>query len=259
MTAIDPKAAAWFEALAAAHRETLTFQEIRKGVVALSRIYVEQRGRIGGDVFSGAGKRAAFACFYTPLHYLLIRHILSEVATSSPRRIIDLGCGLLAASAAWAHHAAAASETTQILGIDQNPWAARQARASLRALGVRGRVLQKSLERAPRPESKDAVVAAFTVNELGETTRDGLLSTLSKASRSGVSFLIVEPIARRAVPWWSPWSDRIESLGGRADEWRFDQTLPAFVGELDHAAGLHHGKLSGRSLYLPGRSKIERE
>lgn len=253
MTPLEPRAERWLAALATRHRKDLRFAEIRKGVVALSKIYVEERGRIGKDVFSGAGKRAAFACFYTPLHFLLVRRILATLHTgAAPKRVTDLGCGLLAAGAAWATSSAPAPE---ILGFERHPWAASEARASLRALGLRGRVHASSLERAPRPGGGDAVVAAFAVNELSDDARPELLEKMLSGAARGCSVLVVEPLAKRAIRWWPEWSTRFEALGGRSDEWRFDANLPSFVAELDRAAGLDHRQLSGRSLYLAGRPR----
>ena len=64
----------------------------------------------------------------------------------------------------------------------------------------------------------DAVVAAFAVNELEDGARKALREKLLLSR--GVSVLIVEPIARRIHPWWTPWRDAFEERGGRADEWR---------------------------------------
>ena len=47
MMSSDEAFLSWLETLRARELERLTFQEIRKGVVALSRIYVEERGRLG--------------------------------------------------------------------------------------------------------------------------------------------------------------------------------------------------------------------
>ena len=47
---------AWFESLEARHRESLTFAEIRKGLQALSSLYVERREKLGkGAALEGAG------------------------------------------------------------------------------------------------------------------------------------------------------------------------------------------------------------
>lgn len=246
---------AWVDALRRRHTQALTFPEIRKGVVALSRIYVQERNRIGGNVFAGAGKRAAFACFYTPLHYLLVHGIVTrlDAIEPPPSRIVDLGCGLLPAGAAWAR---AAGGRADIVGVDQSSWALGEARASLGALGLRARLLKKRIADAPRPQRGEALVAAFAVNELSDDDgeRKKLLERLVSSVRGGATVLIVEPIARRAATWWTEWSDVVTAEGGRADEWRFGVELPAFVAELDRASGLNHRELSGRSLFMRGSS-----
>jgi hypothetical protein len=244
---------AWVAWLRERHFETLTFPEIRKGVVALSRIYVEERNRIGTNVFDGAGKRAAFACFYTPLHYLLVHRIVTALGAHEPppRRIVDVGCGLLPAGAAWAH---AAGGRPRVVGVDQSAWAVAEAKASLGVLAVHARIHQKRIGEAPMPKRGEAVVAAFTVNELANELRDKLLDRLVRAARRGASVLVVEPIARRAAKWWNGWADVVRAEGGRDDEWRFpigsDVELPPIVAELDRAARLDHRELTGRSLFL---------
>ncbi len=240
---------AWVEALRARHMEALTFTEIRKGVVALSRIYVEERNRIGNNVFDGAGKRAAFACFYSPLHYLLVRHIVEELGAHNPppSRIVDLGCGLMAASAAWAH---TCDRESKLVGVDLSAWAVAEARSSLGPLGLRAKLIQGRIDKAPVPRRKEALVAAFAVNELAEDARERLLRRLVDSRQRGASVLIIEPIARRANRWWEEWSNVFTAQGGQADEWRFPVELPQFVAELDRASGLNHRELSGRSLFL---------
>lgn len=248
---------AWVDELRRRHTQALTFPEIRKGVVALSRIYVEERNRIGSNVFAGAGKRAAFACFYTPLHYLLVHGIVTrlEAHEPPPSRIVDLGCGLLPAGAAWAR---AAGGRASLVGVDQSSWALAEARASLGALGLRARLLNKAIADAPRPHRGEALVAAFAVNELSgdrdDDRRKKLLERIVSSARQGATVLIVEPIARRQARWWDEWSEAIIACGGRADEWRFRVELPAFVSELDRASGLNHRELSGRSLFIRGSS-----
>jgi len=242
----------WLEALRARQGERLTFPEIRKGVTALSRIYVEERGRIGADVFGGAGKRAAFACFYTPLHFLLVREIVLALDAQDPppRRILDLGCGLAPASAAWS---LAAGGTSFILGVERQGWAAGEARRSLQGLGLRGRIVRQSVERAPRIGTGDGVVAAFAVNEFEAGARTTLLKRLLAAKKAAI--LIIEPIARRDHPWWTAWSRAFVEAGGRDDAWRFEVELPDWLSELDRASGLEHRELTGKSLFLRGSSE----
>ena len=74
---------AYLAALEARHRAELTFAEIRRALQALSSLYVERRVRMpGGDALAGAGKRAAFALYYGPLHFLLVREIVRAFGRS---------------------------------------------------------------------------------------------------------------------------------------------------------------------------------
>ncbi len=244
----------WIDEIQERYGRTLTFPEIRKGVVALSRIYVEERRRIdGGAAFDGAGKRAAFACFYGPLHFLLIREIVSALGAERepPRRILDLGCGLAVAAAAWA---TLCEPPPQVAGFEKSSWAADEARWLLARLRLRGRIHQKPLQEAPPAGRGDGIVAAYTVNELDSTGRSKLLDRLLAAARRGASVLVVEPLARRTSPWWPEWQERFVGASGRADEWRFAVPLPPSLALLDRASGLDHRELTGRSLYLQARA-----
>jgi len=242
----------WIAEIQERYGRTLTFPEIRKGVVALSRIYVEERRRIDrGAAFDGAGKRAAFACFYSPLHFLLVREIVLALGAERepPRRIFDLGCGLAVAAAAWA---TLCERRPQVVGFEQSSWAADEARWLLARLGLRGRIHQKPLQEAPPAGRGDAIVAAYTVNELEATGREKLLDRLLSAGERGASVLVIEPLARRASPWWPEWREKFLEASGRADEWRFATELPPPLALLDRASGLDHRELTARSLYLRG-------
>src|SRR5258708_33668121 len=95
----------WLEALETRHLADLTFHQVSSALRALSSTYVERRTRIReGGALDGAGKRAAFALFYGPLHYLLVREIVRELGASAGRAnpltsvtkgvpLVDLGCG----------------------------------------------------------------------------------------------------------------------------------------------------------------------
>jgi SAM-dependent methyltransferase len=248
---------AWFAALEARHRQSLTFVEIRRSLQALSSLYVERRERLSaGSVFEGAGKRAAFALFYAPLHFLLMREIVRRLggAEPAPRAILDLGCGTGSAGAAWAIEAGGRAT---LEGRDRNGWALQEARWNAGQLGLRARFTKGDLRAAVATAASPARVAvllAFTVNELEASVRDALLPWLLSASRAGSPVLVVEPLARRALPWWDEWAARVLGLGGRADEWRFSSELPPTLRLLDKAAGLDHRALTGRSLYLPSSS-----
>jgi hypothetical protein len=96
------------------------------------------------------------------------------------------------------------------------------------------------------------VIAAFTANELSDEPRARLLQRLLAAP--GLRVLVVEPIARRSLPWWSGWSRAFLAAGGREDEWRLPADLPDRLRLLGKAAGLDPRELLGRSLYLDASS-----
>jgi SAM-dependent methyltransferase len=221
--AADDPFPAWVDALQRRHRETLTFAEVRKGLQALSSLYVERRQKIaGGAALEGNGKRAAFALYYGPAHFLLVRAIVRALdAASAPvRTIADLGCGTGAAGAAWALETGAAVE-----GVDRSGWAVEEAQWTLARLRVRGRAKKGDVATAVLPAPPGAIVSAFTVNELEESARSRLLVALRDANTRGVRVLIVEPLARR--PDLVGRVGRVfAAAGGRQDEWRFEAALP---------------------------------
>ena len=97
------------EALETRHLAELRFAEVTRALRALSSAYVERRhtGATRGALDS-AGKRAAFAMFYAPLHLLTVQGILAALVgdgtTDAPQRIFDIGCGTGVGGAAWALH-----------------------------------------------------------------------------------------------------------------------------------------------------------
>ena len=241
----------WFSLLWERHTADLTFQEIRKAIQALSQGYVEARGKRVSSALGSAGKRAGFAIFYGPLHFLLLRRICQELEVShrSCNEIVDLGCGTGVGGAAWAIDD---SGNPSILGIDRNSWAAGEAEWTYRTLGLRGKTRTADVNRVRMPQRGSGIIGAYTVNELGSDDRDKLGKTLMEAASRGSSVLVVEPIARRLTPWWSEWARSFLAAGGRTDDWRFEMTLPERLKLMDKAAGLDHRELTGRSLWLPG-------
>src|SRR5437773_8638199 len=92
----------WVAALETRHLADLTFSEVARALRALSSAYVERRRTLAeGSALSGAGKRAAFALFYGPLHYLLVREIAGALGPhpADAKTLVDLGCGTGAAGA----------------------------------------------------------------------------------------------------------------------------------------------------------------
>ena len=240
----------WIGALAVRHQADLTFSEISRSLRALSSTYVERRHRLReGAALTGAGKRAAFALFYGPLHYLLIRDIVRALpgATAAARTLVDLGCGTGVSGAAWACECAA---RPQVIGIDRHPWALSEAGRTYREFRLSARTRQADVATADWPKPPALLLAAFTVNELPAEARDAVLARLLDRASKGDRVLVVEPLAGGVAPWWNAWRDAVARAGGRADEWRLRIALPPIVQKLDRAAGMNHRELTGRSLWL---------
>lgn len=241
---------AWYAALEARHLTTLTFTEVRRALQALSSLYVERRDRLGrGAALDGAGKRAAFSMFYGPLHFLVVREIVRALnaVDPPPRRIVDLGCGTGAAGAAWA---LSAGGRPAVSGVDGSGWAIGEAEWNLRTLGVTATLRRGNLVEAPLGAAGEGIVAAYAVNELDDDARAELLRRLLSAHSKGSRVLVVEPIARRPVPFWPAWADAFRAAGGRDDTWRFPAVFPERMKLLDKAAGLDHRELTARSLWI---------
>ena len=242
--------AAYYQALEERHLAELTFAEVRRALQALSSVYVERRGRLGdGAALDGAGKRAAFALYYGPMHFLLVREIVRALGPGlrAPRRLLDLGCGTGTAGAAWALEC---EPRARVEGVDRSGWAVAEARWTFARLGLDGRATRSDATTAPLPKPPAGILAAFTVNELAEEPRRQLLARLVDAARSGSTVLVVEPISGRVSPWWPEWSEAVGAAGGRENEWRFRPAMPDRLALLGKAAGLDARELTGRSLVL---------
>ncbi|MBI3449038.1 MAG: hypothetical protein HY049_09005 [Acidobacteria bacterium] len=295
---------AWHRSLVQKFSRDLTFPEIRKGVQALSSLYVARRGRLapsGGGAFDGAGKRAGFALFFAPLHFLTIYHAVREIEFDALpfARLWDLGCGTGVGGAAWglAQRFSAALETgpargaaapgLKIVGVDRASFPLDEAAATYRAFGLRSETRRLDLggaagaggsaarpailkigsapstppaRRSKRPEAAsplrgdDAVILAYTLNELPEPSRETLLHDLMIGGRTSRPLVIVEPVARRVAPWWSLWERALgdESLSLHSLEFRKRVELPAWLAEMDRAAGVDHTELTARVMGVIG-------
>lgn len=249
----------WVAALERRYLADLRIQEVTRALRALSAAYVEHRGRGTGRHVRGAldsaGKRAAFAMYYAPLHYIAVLEVVRALGADqpTPASILDLGCGTGAAAAAWA---IAAGSTPVVTGIDRHPWAVSEASRTYRELGLQGRARQgdftgpgfKGFTRFKRFTA--GAVAAYVLNELADAERRRVEDVLVDLGRSGARILVVEPIARGVVPWWPETAERIRSLGGRADVWRLPIEAPPPVMRLGDAAGLNHRELRLQTLFL---------
>lgn len=241
----------WLDNLEDRHRQALSFQEVRRGVQALSSLYVERRSRLGGGAaLDGAGKRAAFATFFAPLHFLLVREIVRALAanTCSFRALLDLGCGTGVAGAAWASEIEPAP---RVSGVDRNPWAASEARWTYTAFGLDGSAKALDMNNF-KPPAGSAIMAAFILNELPDEARERWKASILSTAKRGSPVLVIEPIAKKLSPWWDDWAGDFAAAGGRGDEWRFPVELPERLALMDKATGLDHRELTARSLWLPG-------
>jgi hypothetical protein len=240
----------WLDALERRHLTDLTFSEVSRALRALSSCYVERRGKLSsGAALETRGKRAAFALFYGPLHFAITREIVRAAAPlrTGIRDIVDLGCGSGAAGAAWALEAGA----PRISGMDRNAWAVAEANWTYRQLNLRGRAVQGDIGQfRTRAGNGTAILAAYTLNEVAERTRDQLLEEFLRAAARGARVLVIEPIARRIAPWWTGWRTAFERAGGHAGEWRFPGSLPDRPRALGRAAGLDPRELTARSLWV---------
>jgi SAM-dependent methyltransferase len=238
----------WLQALETRHLSELTFAEVSRSLRALSSTYVERRSKLAeGAALSGAGKRAAFALFYGPLHYLLIEQIARNLPIGPhPSLVVDIGCGTGAAGAALT----VASSARRVLGIDRSQWALDEAEATYRQFGLTATLRRGDVATFRLPTDRATLLAAFVLNELPDAKRDELLRRLLERHRRGDRVLIVEPIAGFVARWWGRWRDEVVAAGGRADEWRFRVELPPIVAKLDRAAGLDHREQTARSLWL---------
>src|SRR5258708_40236972 len=124
---------AWLAALEKRHLANLTRLELTRALRALSSCYGERREKLrSGAALEGAGKRAAFALFYGPLHFLTVTAVVRALlAHEVPLdTIADLGCGTGVGGAAWA---LACTPPPAIAGADPTAWATQDANCTYAA------------------------------------------------------------------------------------------------------------------------------
>ena len=245
----------WIERVIERHTRSMTRPEFLKAVRALSARYVEQRAALRDrSPLDSAGKRAAFAGFYAPLHFLTVQQIVAGVGLGRREieTIVDLGCGTGVSGAAWA---LACDNRPRIAGVDLNTWALDEARWNFDALGLRGRTRRGNLvaaleELVSRRDPRASVALGWSMNELSEPDRARAIDLIISIARRAIPVAVIEPIATRLVPWWPAFAGRVASAGGRVDEWKFDTPLPPPLADLDEAAGFQRESLSARSAVL---------
>jgi methylase of polypeptide subunit release factors len=238
----------WLQALEARHLADLRVPEVTRALRALSSAYVERRHALArGAALDSAGKRAAFALFYAPIHFLVAESVIGSLGAGTPDTIVDLGCGTGAAGAAWA---IACGGNARVLGIDRHPWAVEEARWTYRTLRIDGTARHGDVARFRPPRGNLAIVAAYVMNELAEPARTSLVETLLEEAQRGARIAVLEPIARSVAPWWDAVAARVIAAGRRADEWDIALDLPPLIAKFDAAAGLNHRRVKARSLFI---------
>ena len=245
---------AWFQETYDRYTKNLTFKELRKANQSLSDIYVHKRDKSlpAGKALETEGKRAAFATVFSAFHWLMMDHLIDELELDRCKlhRIIELGCGTGVCGAAWALRATSLAGPAEMTGIDINRWALSEAQKTWRFLGLKGKTKLRSMVEFPKIEQQDAILAAYSVNELPDGPRKELLRNLRRAHHRGATILILENVARSPVPWWDSWATQIKELGGREDTWQCRPNLPQPLALIDKASGRDHSVLKARTLYL---------
>jgi protein-L-isoaspartate O-methyltransferase len=243
----------WIAALQERYLENLRVPEVTRALRALSSTYVERRTHGSRPHVRGAldtaGKRAAFAAYYAPLHFVAVTAVVRALGADRPvpRAILDIGCGTGVAGAAWALAAGGAPEVT---GIDRHPWAVAEARWTYAQLGVRGHARQGDVGRLQPDRAPTSLIAAYLLNELPDEARTRTEAALLAAADRGSRVLVIEPVARGITPWWTDTAARVLARGGRVDEWRLPIEPPAPVQLFGRAAGLNYRELRVQSLFL---------
>ena len=255
-TPLDPRVSSWLAAVVDRHEGPFASPEFLRAIRALSVRYVERRSELHEkNPLDSAGKRAAFAGFYAPLHFLVVRAIAQALGFGPGTfdAVLDLGCGTGVAAAALT----GVGSTSRITGIDRQAWTLDEARWNWQQLGLRGRTVRGDMVRsaenlARHPIARRAatmIVLGWSVNELGASERSRVLASLMEAWRMGRAVLVIEPVSRRAVPWWDEWVASFASPETRVDDWAFPGRLPPPLDRLDEGAGFDRDALKARSLY----------
>ena len=157
MTAFDT----WMQDLEARHLSELRFPEVSRALRALSSTYIERRRTIHhGAALAGAGKRAAFALFYGPLHYLIVDEVVRQLDSGT-------GQGASARRPRMRHRRRRRGvgrvrlTPVQRSPIDRNPWSLAEAARTYRTFEVPVRTRQDDMTSAPVARAAAAMLAAF--------------------------------------------------------------------------------------------------
>lgn len=243
---------AWLEGTIARYIPPLTFTELRKGVQALSWLYVERRseGALATRAIDGQGKRGGFATYYAALHFLTVHHaaemIDAPTTLGTIQRVIDLGCGTGAVGSALA---TTLTSRPELIGIDRSGWALEETERTWAAFGLQGRPIREELPAGlPTCGPGDLISLGWTLSELDDDSRNELLRRLFKLLRKGAAIFITEPLSTKVTPWWTDWAEQLAPYGVRDELCKVAIDRPFFIADMDKAARLDHQVIGGRVL-----------
>ena len=232
----------YLTALTERHLKDLKFSELTRALRALSSGYVEKREEGGlARALDGRGKRAAFALYYGATHFLVADALVQELDLgfvgpgTGKATLLDIGCGTGVCGAAWAMHSAS---SVNVVGADRSSFALHEARWTYGALRVKGdtsRSITETLDSIRRP---DGIVIGWTLNELDDLKRDAIAAKLIPWVAKGSRLLVIEPVSKRAAPWWDAWTARFPKDRCTVIERRLRLPLPPKVALLARSAGL---------------------
>ena len=240
--------ARWLQALEDRHLANLTASETARALRALSSCYVERRGKLAsGGALDSAGKRAAFALFYAPLHFLVTREIVRALpGAQAVTALTDLGCGTGAAGGVGAGVFA-----LQRQGNRSQPMGGLGSAMDGPRPGPEWPRGERRRSRRPPPgraRQRDSVCLYRQRTARPNPRR--VAASPARRPRPGARVLVIEPIARRMAGWWTGWEQAFAAAGGEAREWRFQVPLPERQRQLGRAAGLDPRELTARSLWI---------
>lgn len=249
----------WVDAEATRAVADLRFADVRRGVQALSTLYVQKRskGGLARKAADGAGKRAAFASYYAPLHFFAAWHAARSLgivpASGAPVTVHDLGCGTAPVSAAVL---ADQPERGRARGLDVAAWAPKAAKRTWAAFGVSGRARVGRMPGGlPRLGPADLVVFGWSLNELEPGDREAVLVRTARGLQRGAGLLLLEPLSTRVSPWWPAAVAALGPLGAEEIEVRESFERPTWVARLDQATGLDHRVVGARALGCAPRGR----
>jgi hypothetical protein len=247
---------AWVTALFTRALADLRWPELRKGVQALSALYVHgrDRGDLAPRAAEGRGKLAAFQCVFAPLHLLTARALVGAVPPPTspyvwPTQILDLGCGSGAAGAGVALAVAACAPAPRVDGVDRVAAHLPHARGTYAAFGLAHRVHAGTMPGAVgAPAAGTLIVLGWSLNELDPTARAATVHAVVRGLRKGAGLLLLEPLSTQISPWWRQLVEQLADEDAQEHVFKQRIPLPRELADMDRSAGLDHQVLGCRAL-----------